>query len=53
MYEACFRVSLKHALLWVEIFKKLKLKGLQMEMVLGDRGYLWVDRGRVRSMFQG
>ena len=41
MYVACFRVSLKHAFLWVETFKKWRLKGLQM------------DRGRVRSMFQG
>ena len=23
VYEACFRVSLKHASLWVEIFRKL------------------------------
>ena len=38
MYEACFRVSLKHASLWVEIFKTLRLKGLQMEMMLGERG---------------
>ena len=38
MDEACFRVSLKHASLWAEIFKKLRLKGLQMEMVLGERG---------------
>ena len=47
MYEACFRVSLKHcgmkysqthASLWAEIFKKLRLKGLQMEMILGERG---------------
>ena len=38
VYEACFRVSLKHASLWAEIFKKLKLKGLQMEMILGERG---------------
>ena len=27
MYEACFRVSLKHASLWAEIFRKLRLKG--------------------------
>ena len=27
MYEACFRVSLKHASLWAEIFKKVRLKG--------------------------
>ena len=34
VYEACFRVSLKHAsLLWAEIFKKLRLKGLQMEKI--------------------
>ena len=38
VYEACFRVSLKHASLRVEIFKKLRLKGLQMEMILGERG---------------
>ena len=38
MYEACFRVSLKHASLWDEIFKKLRLKGLQMEMILGKMG---------------
>ena len=36
--EACFRVSLNHASLWAEIFKKLRLKGLQMEMILGERG---------------
>ena len=28
MYEACFRVSLKHASLCSEIFKKVRLKGL-------------------------
>ena len=28
MYEACFRVSLKHASLLGEIFKKVRLKGL-------------------------
>ena len=38
MYEACFRVSLKHASLWGEMFRKLRLKGLQMEMILGERG---------------
>ena len=39
MYEACFRVSLKHASLRVEIFfKKLRFEGLQMEMILGERG---------------
>ena len=38
MREACFRVSLKHASLWAEIFKKLRLKGLQMEMFLGGKG---------------
>ena len=38
MYEACFRVSLKHASLWAEIFWKLRLKGLQMEMILRERG---------------
>ena len=37
MYEACFRVSLKHASLWAEIFRKLKLNGLQMEMIPGER----------------
>ena len=38
VYEAFFRVSLKHASLWAEIFKKLRLKGLQMEMILGESG---------------
>ena len=38
MNEACFRVGLKHASLWAEIFRKLRLKGLQMEMILGERG---------------
>ena len=37
MYEACFRVSLKHASLWAEIFRKWRSKGLQMEMILGER----------------
>ena len=36
--EACFRVSLKHVSLWDEIFRRLRLKGLQMEMILGERG---------------
>ena len=38
MYEACFRVSFKNASLWAETFKKLRLKGLQMELILGERG---------------
>ena len=38
MDEACFRLSLKHASLWAEIFKKLRLKGLQMEMIRGKMG---------------
>ena len=38
MYETCFRVSLKHASLCSEIFKKVRLKGLQMEMILGKMG---------------
>ena len=38
MYEACFRVSLKHASLWGEIFRRLRLKRLQMEMILGKIG---------------
>ena len=37
VYEACFRVSLKHASLWDEIFRRLRLKRLQMEMILGKR----------------
>ena len=45
MYEACFGVSLKHASFWGEIFRKLKLKGLQMEMIVGERG---VDVGGQR-----
>ena len=36
LYEACFRVSLKHAS--AEIFRKRRLKGLQMEMHPGGRG---------------
>ena len=38
MYEACFRVSLKHASFWGEIFRKLRLKQLQMEMIAGKGG---------------
>ena len=38
VYEACFRVSLKHASLWAEMFRKLRSKGLQMEMILGEGG---------------
>ena len=55
VHEACFRASPKHAAsLWAETFKKLRLKGLQMEMILGEREVVvWVDRGRVRSMFEG
>ena len=36
MCEACFRVSLKHASLCSEIFKKVRLKVL----LLGPRGHL-------------
>ena len=28
MYEACFRVSLKHASLWAEIFRKIEAEGV-------------------------
>ena len=38
MHEACFRVSLKHASLWNERVRKLRLKGLGMEMIVGERG---------------
>ena len=38
--EACFRVSLKHVSLWGEMFRKLRLKGLQMEMIVGERAGL-------------
>ena len=38
MREACFTGRLKHVSLWLEIFRKLRLKGLQMEMILGKRG---------------
>ena len=48
--EACFRVRLKHASLWAEIFQKLRLKGLQMEMIVGERG---VVVGGLRSVFWG
>ena len=34
-----------HASFWGEIFRKLKLKGLQMEMIVGERG---VDVGGQR-----
>ena len=37
MNEACFRIGLKHALLWAEILRKLKFNVLQMEMILGER----------------
>ena len=40
VYEACFRVSLKHASLWDEIYSgKLKLKWLQMDMIVGEKGW--------------
>ena len=38
VYEACFGVSLKHASLWGEMFRTLRLKGLQMERIVGERG---------------
>ena len=47
MYEACFGVSLKHASFWDEIFRKLRLKGLRMEMIVGERG-VRVDVGGQR-----
>ena len=47
MYEACL-VSLKHASFWGEIFRKLRLKQLQMEMMVGERG---VDVGGQRPCF--
>ena len=34
--------SLKHASVWAETFKKLRMKGLQMEMILG---YPWGKGG--------
>ena len=37
MYEACFRVSLKHVSLWAEIFRKFRLNGVQMQMILRER----------------
>ena len=45
MYEACFGVSLKHASFWDEIFRKLRLKPLKTEMIVGERG---VDMGGQR-----
>ena len=54
VFEACIRLSLKHASLWCEMFRELRLQGLHMEKVVGEKGvYMWVDRGFVRSMFQG
>ena len=38
MYEACFRVSLKHVSFLAETFKKLRSKGLQMQMIVRERG---------------
>ena len=46
VYEACFTAGLKHASLWAQILKKSRLKGMQMEMILGERE---VDVGRQRS----
>ena len=45
--EACFRVSLKHASLWSEIFKKIGVEGVADGDDPGEKG------GRGRSMFQG
>ena len=36
--EACFRVSLKHASLWSEIFKKIGVEGGADGHLLGERG---------------
>ena len=50
MDEACFRVSLKHASLWDEIFRKIEAEGVADGHASGGKR---VDRGRGRSMFQG
>ena len=36
--EACFRVSLKHASLWSEIFKKIGVEGDADGHLLGEKG---------------
>ena len=36
--EACFRVSLKHASLWSEIFKKIGVEGAADGHLLGEKG---------------
>ena len=43
MDEACFRVSLKHASLWDEIFRKIEAEGVADGH---DSGGKRVDRGR-------
>ena len=50
MDEACVRVSLKHASLWDEIFKKIEAEGVADGH---DSAGKRVDRGRGGSMFQG
>ena len=52
MYEACFRVSLKHASLRAEIFRTLRLHGLQMEMILGERGVVVGGQRSCTNLFQ-
>ena len=37
MYGAYFGVNLKYASFWGEIFQKLRLKGLQMEIIVEER----------------
>ena len=46
VYEACFRVSPKHASLWNEIMRKLRLKRRKMGMIVGEKG---VDVGGQRA----
>ena len=36
--EACFRLSLKHASLWSEIFKKIGVEGDADGHLLGEKG---------------
>ena len=45
VYKACFRVSLKHASLWAEIFRKLKLNGVSLK-----HASLWAQKLRLKGL---
>ena len=54
--EACFKVSLKHFRCGMKYSGKLKLKGLQMDMIVGEKGgqRSWTKRvsGLVSNMLR-